>query len=90
MVLQVLDLVATSAASEPFYGDCPTSYTNLDVNTTAQPTCTVIPQGKKYFKLFFIQISSFSCPPKIQRKDTCLVLSKNDSCYQSVKTQSLY
>lgn len=49
MVLQVLDLVATSAGSEPFYGDCPTSYTNLDVNTTAQPTCTVIPQGKYYF-----------------------------------------
>lgn len=46
MVLQVLDLVANTAASEPFYGDCPTSYTNLDVNTTAQPTCTVIPQGK--------------------------------------------
>lgn len=45
MVLQVLDLVASSAGSEAFYGDCPTSYTNLDVNSTAQPTCTVIPPG---------------------------------------------
>lgn len=51
MVLQVLDQVGTGE-EESFYGDCPTSlanaissYTNLDVNTTGQPTCTVISPG---------------------------------------------
>lgn len=51
MVLQVLDQVSTGE-EESFYGDCPanlsnaiSSYTNLDVNTTGQPTCTVISPG---------------------------------------------
>lgn len=43
MVLQVLDLVSTT--SEPFYGDCPTQYTDLDVNASNHTTCTVLPQG---------------------------------------------
>ncbi|KAJ3647630.1 hypothetical protein Zmor_019496 [Zophobas morio] len=43
MVLQVLDLVSPSSA--PFYGDCPQTYTDLDVNATGHTTCTVIPQG---------------------------------------------
>jgi len=51
MVLQVLDHVGTGD-EESFYADCPaslansiSSYTNLDVNTTGQPTCTVITTG---------------------------------------------
>ncbi|KAH1014692.1 hypothetical protein HUJ05_012534 [Dendroctonus ponderosae] len=55
MVLQVLNRAGTGA-EESFYGDCPTnladtisSYTNLDVNTTKQLTCTVIPPGSGRF-----------------------------------------
>ncbi|CAH1117035.1 unnamed protein product [Phaedon cochleariae] len=54
MVLQVMDMV--TANGEPFYGDCPTSYTNLDVHTTGQPTCTVLPQG------VYGQLRSPACP----------------------------
>ncbi|KAF7264573.1 hypothetical protein GWI33_023028 [Rhynchophorus ferrugineus] len=47
MVLQVLEQVNTG--EESFYADCPNatvaSYADLDVNTTAQPTCTVISSG---------------------------------------------
>jgi hypothetical protein len=45
MVLQVLDLVSPSG--EPFYGDCPQTYTDLDVDATGRTTCTVIPQGTR-------------------------------------------
>ncbi|KYB26766.1 hypothetical protein TcasGA2_TC034783 [Tribolium castaneum] len=46
-----------SPSSEPFYGDCPQTYTDLDINATGHTTCTVIPQGG------YGQLRSPACPP---------------------------
>ncbi|EFA07277.1 hypothetical protein TcasGA2_TC014511 [Tribolium castaneum] len=63
MVLQVLDLVSPS--SEPFYGDCPQTYTDLDINATGHTTCTVIPQGKtssrRRQRIFGLTVASAEC-----------------------------
>ncbi|KAG5890143.1 hypothetical protein JTB14_010161 [Gonioctena quinquepunctata] len=56
-------MVTSSSGGEPFYGDCPTSYINLDVITTGQPTCRVLTQG------VYGQIRSPDCPSTDEMRD---------------------